>query len=791
MRGRILIAEDDAILALRIRKTIESMGYEVAGLAATGEDAVRMADELRPDVALMDVRLRGEMTGVAAAASIHDQAGTPVIFVTAYSDGALIEQAARTGPYAYLTKPIRERELHASIETALYKARTDRTLAHLNRVLRSVRDVNQLITREQDSQRLLEQACEILLRTSSYGFVWIVEPDADRGRFRVRAHAGTTLELAGLNDAVGEAQFAEVLRTATPQVTRELPRPKTGCVAIVPMLHAGRVHGCLCVHATPHDAFDADEIDLLQELAGDLAFALRALEEAAFRQQAERALEASHEDWRRLVEYQPTGNVVHRDGTILYANQACLRIVGASGPSDVLGRHVLAFVHDDSRAFVSARLEQLSRGAPPGAAEVTLLRSGSEPVLVEMTSHLVTYLGLPAIQSVLWDVTERRKTEEQLRRAQKLDSVGRLAAGIAHDFNNMLQGILGHADLLKDRLHASDARAEHVQEILSAAQRCSELSRQLLAFSRCQVLELRVVDLRDVVKRMAGLLRGTLREDVRLRVPASPQACLVKADVGQLEHVLMNLAVNAQDAMPNGGTLTIEVAPGAGSPGEPPALDDPAGPCVELIVADTGCGMDAATREHAFEPFFTSKEPGKGTGLGLAMVHGIVKQHGGSIQLESAVAAGTRFTICLPAVAGDAIEPEAAVQASVGPMGTETVLVVEDTAAVLNVTVTLLRRHGYTVLAAESGRAALARLEEHEGDLDLLLTDVVMPDMNGKELAALVSARFPGVKVLFMSGHDRSVVADHGVLGERVALIIKPFTTQALAMRIRRLLDGE
>jgi two-component system, cell cycle sensor histidine kinase and response regulator CckA len=173
------------------------------------------------------------------------------------------------------------------------------------------------------------------------------------------------------------------------------------------------------------------------------------------------------------------------------------------------------------------------------------------------------------------------------------------------------------------------------------------------------------------------------------------------------------------------------------------------------------------------------------------MVHGIVKQHGGSIQLESAVAAGTRFTICLPAVVGDAIEPEAAAQASVGPLGTETVLVVEDTAAVLNVTVTVLRRHGYTVLAAESGRAALARLEEHEGDLDLLLTDVVMPDMNGKELAAQVGARFPDVKVLFMSGHDRSVVADHGVLGERVALIIKPFTTQALAMRIRRLLDGE
>ena len=788
MRGRILIAEDDAILALRIRKTIESMGYEVAGLAATGEDAVRMAEELRPDVALMDVRLRGEMSGVAAAASIHQQAGTPVIFVTAYSDGALIEEASRTGPYAYLTKPIRDRELYASIETALYRSRTDRTLAHLNRVLRSVRDVNQLITREQDPERLLEQACDILLRTSSYAFVWIVERDADRGRLRVAAQAGTTPQLAELSDADGETPFVDVLQTATPLVRRELPPPTTGCVAIVPMLHAGRVHGCLCVHATPPDAFDADEIDLLLELAGDLAFALRALEEAQCRQQAERALEESHENWRRLVEYQPTGNVVHRDGTILYANRAALRIVGAAEPEEVLGRDVLGFVHDDWRRFVAGRLQDLSEGGPAGTADVRLLRRGGEPVQVEMTSLAVTYLGEPAIQTVFWDVTERRRTEEQLRRVQKLDSVGRLAAGVAHDFNNMLLGILGHADLLRDRLGASDPRLEHVDAIQAAAERCSDLSRRLLAFSRCQMLELRVVDLREVVQRMEGLLRGTLREDVRLRVLVPEEPCPVKADVGQLDHVVMNLAVNAQDAMPTGGTLTVQVTAASASAERPLHPDGPPGDRVELIVADTGCGMDAFTREHAFEPFFTSKEPGKGTGLGLAMVHGIVKQHGGSIQLASEVGAGTTFTICLPASTEGVPAPDPATSAA-SLIGTETVLVVEDTAAVLNVTVNILRRHGYTVLAADSGRAALAGLDQYKGRVDLLLTDVVMPDMNGKELAARVSARFPAVKVLFMSGHGLAVVAHHGVLDENVALIVKPFASEALALRIRRELD--
>jgi PAS domain S-box-containing protein len=555
------------------------------------------------------------------------------------------------------------------------------------------------------------------------------------------------------------------------------------------MLHGGRVYGCICVLATPREGFDEDEVGLLQELAGDLAFALRGLDEAACRRQAEQALEESNENWRRLVEYQPTGHVVHRSGTILYANQACLRILGVERREALLGRDMLAFVQEDGRDAFAARLLAVAQGGAPETIEVALLRPEGPPVDVEMTSLPVTYLGAPAMQSVFWDVTERRRTDEQLRRAQKLDSVGRLAAGVAHDFNNMLQGIMGHAELLVAKLHVSDARMEHLEAILAAAQRCSDLSRQLLAFSRRQMLELRIVDLRDVVTRMQTLLRGTLREDVHLEVVVPGEPCTVKADVGQLEQVLINLAVNAQHAMPRGGTLSIEVRPPSAARERPPAIDAPSGPCVELAVTDTGCGMDHFTREHAFEPFFTTKDPGQGTGLGLAMVHGIIKQHGGNVELESEIDLGTRFTITLPACLETAVAPEAP-RTPVGPAGTETVLVVEDTEAVLNVTVNLLQHLGYSVLGADSGRAALARLEGHEGRVDVLLTDVVMPDMTGKELAARVSARFPAVKVLFMSGHDMAVVANHGVLDETLALIVKPFSSQDLAVRIRRLLDG-
>jgi PAS domain S-box-containing protein len=799
MRARILIAEDDGILALRIQKTVEAMGYEVVGLAATGEDTIRLTEAFRPDVVLMDVCLRGEMTGVLAAAAIRASGhGTPIIYATAYSDERLIEEAARTAPYAYLTKPIRDRELHASIESALYRSRTDRAIAHLNRVLRSVRDVNQLITKERDPRRLLEQACEILLGTSGYAFVWIVRPDAGSGRLAIAAHAGAPADLlawtAGQCESGGETLFSTVVRTGRTLVTGEPPTsapeaPAAGSMAIVPMRNADRTYGCLCVHAPPPLDFGDDEIDLLQELAGDLAFALRGLDDEASRKRAERALEESHENWRRLVEYQPTGNVVHRDGRILYANEACLRIVGLERVEDALDREVLAFVHAASREFVAQRLRELAAGGTPGTAEVRLARTGGEPVDVEMTSHAVSYLGQPAIQTVFWDVTDRRRAEEQLRRAQKLDSVGRLAAGIAHDFNNMLQGIMGHAQMLTDTLHASDARVEHADAILSAAHRCSDLSRQLLAFSRSQRLDLRAVDLRGVVRRVESLFRGTLHEDVTLAVVVPDEPCPVRADVGQLEQVLMNLAVNAQDAMPAGGTLRIEVVPVSVTRQRPVAADAPDGPRVELIVTDTGCGMDEATREHAFEPFFTTKEPGKGTGLGLAMVHGIVKQHGGGIQLASQLGVGSTFTIALPACL-EAVEETPAAPAAKGPFGTETVLVVEDTAAVLTVTVTILRRQGYTVLAADSGRAALDLLERHPGSIHLLLTDVAMPDMNGRELAARVAARFPAVKVLFMSGHGTTVVASHGVQDEQAAVLPKPFSRHELASRIRRLLDG-
>jgi two-component system, cell cycle sensor histidine kinase and response regulator CckA len=336
-------------------------------------------------------------------------------------------------------------------------------------------------------------------------------------------------------------------------------------------------------------------------------------------------------------------------------------------------------------------------------------------------------------------------------------------------------GITGHAHLLMESLHPSDARVEHTEAILGSAQRCGDLSRQLLAFSRRQLLELRVVDLREVVKQVATLLRGTLHADVRLEVLLPAEPCLVQADVGQIEQVLINLAINAQDAMPRGGTLTI-------------AIDTPSGRGVELVVADTGCGMDSVTREHAFEPFFTTKEPGKGTGLGLAMVYGIVKQHEGTIVVDSEEGRGTTFRVYLKRVAAEEAV-EAAPAESRPAAGSGTILLVEDEDDVRDLAREILAADGFTVLEAATPGEALRVADRHTAAVDLVVTDVVMPEMSGRELAVVLLERWPTTPVLYISGYSQDAIAQHGVLDAGTTLLAKPFTPGELRRTVARLLE--
>ncbi|HEX3000138.1 MAG TPA: ATP-binding protein, partial [Armatimonadota bacterium] len=386
--------------------------------------------------------------------------------------------------------------------------------------------------------------------------------------------------------------------------------------------------------------------------------------------------------------------------------------------------------------------------------------------------------------------SKRKQLEEELRQSQKMEAIGRLAGGVAHDFNNLLMPILTFGEMLLSRLEDGDPLQHYADQIVRTAERASALPRQLLAFSRRQILQPKVLELDTLITEMEKMLRTLVGEDISFSVQSAPGTGLVKADQVQLEQVLMNLSANARDAMPNGGSLLIEtknveldaetvrLRPGC-KPGR----------YVMLAVSDTGCGMDRETLAQIFEPFFTTKEKGKGTGLGLATVYGIVKQSGGDIRVYSEVGKGTTFKVYLPRVDA-AQEPVAATARDQQPRGgTETILLVEDEDAVRESVRELLDANGYHVLDASNGDAALALCGERQEPIHLLLTDVVMPGMSGNVLAERLRRMRPGIKTLFMSGYTEDAIVHHGVLLDGVSFLQKPFSPRTLASKVREVLD--
>ncbi|HLE84167.1 MAG TPA: response regulator [Thermoanaerobaculia bacterium] len=413
------------------------------------------------------------------------------------------------------------------------------------------------------------------------------------------------------------------------------------------------------------------------------------------------------------------------------------------------------------------------------------VRSGGQDYLVK------GQIEGPLLARVIRHAIGRHTLEAQLRTAQRMEAVGQLVAGVAHDFNNLLTVILGNSELLLRGLEPADPRRAGLGEIRSAAERAAVLIRQLLAFSRQQVLEPRVLDLNALVGDVRRLLRRVIGEDVELRIRLAPRLGAVRADPGQLEQVMLNLAVNSRDAMPGGGILTLETA--NLDLDEAYCRDHAAarpGPYVLLAVSDTGLGMDAATRGHIFEPFFTTKGRDHGTGLGLATVHGIVSQSGGHIWLYSEPGKGTTFKIYLPRVEAPAAPTAAAAPPARALTGSETVLVVEDEEAVRALTTKTLEARGYRVLAAASAEQALEVAQRHPERIPLVVTDVVMPGLSGGELAARLVELRPEMRVIFVSGYTDDTIAHQGVLDPGVHFLQKPFALDALARKVREVLDG-
>jgi len=496
-------------------------------------------------------------------------------------------------------------------------------------------------------------------------------------------------------------------------------------------------------------------------------------------------------EYRELIDFAPVGIYrTNAKGRILSANPALARMLGVKDPEQLVGRMITDFYVDPEE-----RERLLSRFGTHGAVadlDVQWKKVDGKPLRVQLNIRVllddedrVSYLAF------VRDVSERYDLEQALQQAQKMDAVGRLAGGVAHDFNNILTAIMGYAEMLKGGLAEGDVRRADAEEIRRSALRAAELTQQLLAFGRKQILAPRVLDLGTVVRDLEPLLRRIIGPDVTVRTSIAPDLGRVEADPGRIEQVMLNLAANARDAMPDGGTLSIALENGVLSPSAGPAETAPAGAMVVLSVSDTGVGMDEKTQRHIFEPFFTTKEAGAGTGLGLATVYGIVHQSGGHVEVSSKPGAGSTFRLYLPRVDG-AVEVVAVAGPKTGKARPgETVLVVEDEPAVRALLQRALGRAGFKVLAASDSRTAREQSAAHQGRIHLLLTDVVMPGGGGRALADELVAARPDLKVIYMSGYTDDVIARQRVRDPGVVFLQKPFSTDEVAARIRDVLDGK
>jgi two-component system cell cycle sensor histidine kinase/response regulator CckA len=530
----------------------------------------------------------------------------------------------------------------------------------------------------------------------------------------------------------------------------------------------------------------------LERLAPVVTRALHEKEELVRRKSAEEALRRSERDLRSLIENAPYGIFrADMEGRFLDVNPALLKMLGYERESDLLSTFPPKDVFMDLQQAEQLKELGESQQSFEGLEFEWKRRDGSAIVVRLSGRPVVGREGrVVSFEVMAENVTERRALEEQLRHVQKMEAIGRLAGGVAHDFNNLLMVIIGYTELLRENLPKDGDQRGYADAVWNAGKKATLLTSQLLAFSRKQVMSPRILDLNAVLQEVDRMLPRLIGEDVQLGIVQAADLGRIKADPGQMEQVIMNLCVNARDAMPRGGRLTIETGNAKLDADNARRIGATnAGSYVLLSVTDTGTGMDQSTQSRIFEPFFTTKEKGKGTGLGLATVYGIVKQSGGYITVESELGRGARFEVYFPAVDHRADKDLAAPTPELPARGTETVLLVEDEDAVRSLVREVLRGRGYEVLEAQRSTEAIEICRAHRGAIDLLVTDVVLPQISGRALAQQLGKLRPAMKVLYISGYTDDKMLQHGIPG--TAFLQKPFSSDVLARTVRDMLDAK
>jgi PAS domain S-box-containing protein len=817
-KSNILIVDDDEGMRQTLELILKKEDYQLA-TAGTGETGLALAREQFFNIALLDIRLP-DVTGTDLLPQLKKlHPDMEILLITGYATLESAMQAVAEGAYHYFIKPLNMDEVSAKIKEALdkqhlvmenkrlYQAtlkeltereRAEEALRRRNRELTLLNQVIAASAASLDPESILETACRELALAFEVSLAVACLPNEKRTAMVAVAEYLAESQPSLLNTTIPIADNPMVQHLLTTKVPISvdnvqddsrlaqnldlLRQYNATSVLIVPLTIEEEIIGTLNLSAPESRSFSTEEIDLVWRVAEQVSGALARTRLDKERRQLSTAIEQTAE------------SVIITDtkGTIVYANPTFERVTGYSRAEAIGQNPRLLSSGKQDADFYEKLWGTITAGKVWHGRFVNKKKDGTlyteeatiSPVRNE-NGDIVNYVGLQR------DVTRELELEEQYRSSQRMEAVGQLTGGIAHDFNNLLTAINGFAELMQFRLSPEDPLQDLVDNILQSGQRAADLVSQLLAFSRKQIIEPKVLNLNTSVSEMSTMLQRIIGEDIELEVVLTPELWPVKADPARIEQVIVNLAVNARDAMPDGGRLLIEIGN--------IVLDDEyvanhmgtqPGKYILLAISDTGIGMTEEEKARIFEPFFTTKEVGKGTGLGLATVFGIVKQNGGNIWVYSEKGHGSTFKIYLPCADEPATTNSPAKVEVELPTGDETILLVEDDTGVRDLARQILQRQGYTLLEAKDGEEALELFARYSGPIHLLLTDVIMPGMNGKTLADQLLQSHSDLKTLFMSGYTDNAIVHHGVLNPDVTFLQKPFTSLILTHQVRTVLDG-
>jgi len=757
--ARILIVEDEAIVATDIQSTLKALGYDVPAIAFSGEEALKKVEEIQPDLILMDIVLKGEMDGIEAAQQIRERFGIPVVYLTAYADSIILKRAKITEPFGYLLKPFEDRELHSTIEMALYKQQSEKALQDSKEFSSSLLNhaPNPIIVINPDtSVQYVNPALEKITGFSSEEIIgrkppypwWAKETRKETERY-----------------------FKKAMKEGA-QKLEELFKKKSG--------------EQFWVEITSGPARSAEAFEYYLENWVDITK----------RKKAEEELIESETKYRELVQ-NANSIIIRRNslGTITFFNEFAQDFFGYT-EDEIIGKNVMGTIVPDIESTgrnLALMIQDI--GLHPErylSNENENIRRNGERVWVTWTNKAIYDKdgNIVEILCIGNDITDRKNLQDQLIHTQKMEAIGTLSGGIAHDFNNILSIIIGYTKLAQDKVPEGSQLWEDLREVYQAGNRARDLVKQILTFSLQAEQKRTPVKIHRVVTETLKLLRSSFPATIEIRTRLTTTAPVL-ADFTHIEQVIMNLCTNAYHAMrEQGGVLEVRL--------EELMLDDEAfahqldislGPYLSLTVLDTGRGMDKAVRDRIFEPYFTTKRTGEGTGIGLTVVHGIVKSYGGAITVESEPGRGSIFQVLLPRLKGAVVEEEHK-KVVLPPRGTERILFVDDEPALVNIGRRMLEDLGYEVVTSTSGIETLSTFRRQPENFDLVITDMTMPKMTGDRLATELLGIRPGIPIILCTGFSERITGEKAKeIGIR-KFVMKPLLMNDLAEAVREVLDA-